>query len=438
MKNIFLSHPYFGNLNILNVYIEYDGPRLFSLESETGASFISYWIGDESNYEKWFLIPCSKARVIAFEKKKIDLFKLLSQQEQDYFYRVDMPFNDANELLFNALESKEIYKIKLPKEGIFVEEIKVFNNSNVDLNLVPTHEVKISKTNKDTKSNVLLNHLTKVCENFCDLAHGFNLSRKVQNSNIQALNARYSSFAINLHANELEKFETVFSHIALLMLNRKKLLPFILKNNIDIRSFCGLLDAIVSTSVDFEFKSVHLKDRVIKITKIDAVIYLKELSNMSLQYISSIRVPQANDIDKIFFIVDLTWNQEIINHEVLKVEPRHVSYYKHAARILDFIKSDGSLTSLGQKIALTSNKENRMSIAAKAFEESDCGWAWINWSDVTEIKDVNPDLAVEFLTERCPSLTGTTVKRRADTLSSWYNKLVPYYISYSSNTEEKR
>ncbi|EFC0648292.1 hypothetical protein FA849_00980 [Escherichia coli] len=436
MKHIFLSHPFLGNLKILNVYIEYEGPRLFSLENETGASFISYWIGDEENHEKWFLIPCSKARVIAFEKKKIDLKKLLSQHEQDHFYRIEMPFDHKKECSFNPLPSKDIYGIKLPKEGIFVDKIRVFDNSAVDFNLIPTHEVKISKTNKDTKSNVLLNHLTKVCENFCDLAHGFNSSRKVKNSNIQALNARYGSFAINLHANELEKFEKIFSEIAVLMLNRKPVLPFILKNNIDIRSFCGLLDAIVSTSVNFQFTSVHAKDRVININKNDAIVYLKELSEKSLEYISSIRVPQANDIEKVFLIVDLIWQQEVINDEVLNVEPRHVSYYKHAARILDFVKSDGSLTSLGQKIALTSNKDKRMSITAKAFEESDCGWAWINWSDVTEIKDVDPNTASEFLRERCPSLTGTTVKRRADTLTSWYNKLTPYYISYTPDTKE--
>ncbi|MBA0185876.1 hypothetical protein H0261_19230 [Pectobacterium versatile] len=436
MKDTFLSHPFLGNLNILNIYIEYEGPRLFSLENETGASFISYWIGDEIDYEKWFLIPCSKARVIAFEKKKIDLKKLLSQQEQDYFYRVEIPFDNEKKCSFEALQSKDIYGIKLPKDGIFVDEIRIFDNSTVDLNLIPTHEVKISKTNKDTKSNVLLNHLTKVCENFCDLAHGFNSSRKVKDSSIQALNARYGSFAINLHANELETFEKTFSEIASLMLNRTSILPFILKNNIDIRSFCGLLDAIVSTSVNFQFTSVHSKDRVISINKNDAIVYLKELSEKSLEYISSIRVPQANDIDKVFLIVDLTWQQEIINNEVLNVEPRHVSYYKHAARILDFVKSDGSLTSLGQKIALTSDKNKRMSIAAKAFEESDCGWAWINWSEVTEIKDVDPNKATEFLRERCPSLTGTTVKRRADTLASWYNKLVPYYISYTPNIKK--
>ncbi|EPB7271976.1 MULTISPECIES: DUF6575 domain-containing protein [Klebsiella] len=435
MKNIFLSHPFLGNLNILNVYIEYEGPRLFSLENETGASFISYWIGDDSDYEKWFLIPCSKARIIAFEKKQIDLKKLLSQQEQDYFYKIEMPFDGGKECSFNALQSKDIYGIKLPKDGIFVHEIRVFDNSTVDLNLVPTHEVKISKTNKDTKSNVLLNHLTKVCENFCDLAHGFNSSRKVRDSSIQALNARYGSFAINLHANDLEKFEKIFSEIASLMLFRKPVLPFILQNDIDIRAFCGLLDAIVSTSVNFEFTSVHSKERVITINKNDAIVYLKELSEKSLEYISSIRVPQANDIDKVFQIVDLIWQKEIINAEILNVEPRHVSYYKHATRILDFVKSDGSLTSLGQKIALTSDKNKRMSITAKAFEESDCGWAWINWSDVTEIKDVDPDKATIFLRERCPSLTGTTVKRRADTLTSWYNKLVPYYISYTPDVK---
>jgi len=429
MEDIFISHPFLGKLKFVNVYIEYEGPRVFSLESETGSSFIAYWVGDNDLNENWFLIPCSKTRVYAFEKKQIDLKKLISQQEQDNFYKVEIYF-DEDRVEVIPQPSKSIFDIKLPAIGIYADEIKVFSNSLVEANLVPTHEVKISKSNQDKKSNVLLEHLANVCDSFCDLAKQYNFSRQQRGGSIQALNARYGSFAINLHAKQLESFEVLIYELTNLMHDQVDILPFLLKNDIDIKAFGNLLDSISMTSVNFEFKTLHSPDEVAIIYKHEAQRYRKTLSEMSLQYISSIRVPQANDIDKVFQVVDLTWDGELITHEVLRVDKRHVSYYKNAARNLGLLKSDGTLTSVGQKIARTKVLEQRMSITAKAFEESECGWAWINWSGVDSLKDIDPLTAAQFLEERCPSLTGTTIGRRADTLSAWYGKLIPFYIGY--------
>ncbi|WNK51275.1 hypothetical protein RM153_21540 (plasmid) [Pantoea agglomerans] len=429
MDDIFISHPFLGKLKFINVYIEYDGPRVFSLESETGASYISYWVGDDNKCEKWFLIPCSKTRVYAFEKNQIDLKSLISQQEQDNFYKVEILF-ETDEVEITPQEAKNIFEIKLPERGVYADHVKIYSSSLVEANLVATHEVKLAKSNEDKKSNVLLEHLATVCDSFCDLAKQFSFSRKTRGTSIQALNARYGSFAISLHAEKLDPFESVISDIADMMHSGNDIMPYLLKNDIDIKAFGDFLNSIAITSVNFEFKALHNKDRVVSIYKHEALKYRRTLSEMSLQYISSIRVPQANDIDKVFKIIELTWDGEIINDRALKVDKRHVGYYKQAARILDLLRNDGTLTSLGQKIARADSYERRMSITAKAFEESECGWAWINWSNVDSLKDVDPLTANSFLTERCPSLTGTTVGRRADTLSAWYIKLMPYYVGY--------
>ncbi|EDW8956983.1 hypothetical protein AVF70_000368 [Salmonella enterica subsp. enterica] len=432
MDDIFITHPFLGKLRYINTYIEYEGPRVFSLESETGSSYIAYWIGDNNENENWFLIPCSKTKVYAFEKKQIDLRKLISQQEQDNFYKVEISF-ERDYLEVTPQNAKSIFDIKLPEHGIYPDQIKVFSNSLVEANLVATHEVKISKSHKNSKSNVLLEHLASVCDSFCDLAKLYSFSRNIRGSSIQALNARYGSFAINLHAEKLESFEEIIYDLSGLMHNRRDILPFLLKNNIDIKAFGDLLDSIAMTSVNFEFRTLHSPDKVIVIYKHEAQYYRKTLSEMSLQYISSIRVPQANDIEKIFMVIDLSRDNEPVTNEILNVDERHVSYYKHAARILGLLKSDGTLTSLGQKLARTENKDQRMSITAKAFEESECGWAWINWSGVDSLKDIDPSTSDNFLRERCPSLTGTTIGRRAGTLSAWYAKLIPFYIGYASN-----
>lgn len=422
MSNYFLSHPFLGDLSIINIYEEYEGPRIFSLENKTGASFIAYWIGDTDDSENWYLIPCSKARLISFEKKKIDLLKMLSQQEQNNFYKVEHPFDSKAQVIVTPLFSAQINNIKLPKNGLYVEKIKSASLSLINENLIATHEFIVSKSNRDSKKNVLLDHVSRVCDTFSHLALAFN-----KKSSIQPLTARYGSFAISLHAEELESFEDTFSQVAELMINQKDITSFLCDKDIDIRAFCDFLESINSSSVDFELRNILKKDTNIIIHKHNANVYLKQLSRLSLQYISSIRVPQADDLDKVFQVVDLTWEAEDITSEILNVDKRHVEYYKKATMILGLTTSHGTLTSLGERVALCSDDEKKMRLTAHAFEASDCCWAWMNWSDVQKLTELKPSSAQQFLEECCPTLSGTTIERRAQTLSTWQQKLSSHY-----------
>ncbi|EKN3731992.1 hypothetical protein OU760_001118 [Yersinia enterocolitica] len=428
MSNLFLSHPFLGDLCISNIYEEYDGPRLFSVENEVGSAFIAYWIGNNDDFDNWFLIPCSKSKIIAYEKKNIDLLTLLSQQEQANFYKIEIPFCESKQLNITPMPSREINSIKLPRSGLYVEDITTVSLAKINEALIPTHELKVSKSNKDAKKNVLLEHVTRVCEKFSELVNSFNATNGIQGS-IQPLNARYGSFVLSLHAEEMMKFEKTLERISELMLNQRDITPYLRDNDIDIKSFCSLLEAIVSTSVNFELKSKFSDDSIIIIYKKDAVSYLKSISGLALQYVSSYQVPQANDLTKVFKIVDMTWNGDDINPITLGVDKRHVAYYKHAAKSMGFLESNGSITSTGQKIA--SSLEDiglRYRIAARSFESSNCGWAWVNWSGVNKLSDIDPESAENFLLESCPSLSEETAKRRATTLSKWCRELKPYYV----------
>lgn len=428
MCNLFLSHPFLGDLRISNIYEEYDGPRLFSVENEVGSTFVSYWIGNNEDSDNWFLIPCSKAKIIAYEKKSIDLLTLLSQQEQANFYKIEKSFCNDKSVHITPMLSKEIYSIKLPRAGLYVEDITIASLARIDEALEATHELKVSKSNKSAKKNVLLEHVTRVCEKFSELVSSFNATNGIL-GDIQPLNARYGSFVLSLHAEEMMRFEKVLERISELMINQRDITPFLRDNDIDIKSFCSLLEAIVSTSVNFELKSKFSDDAIIKIYKKDAVSYLKSISGLALQYVSSYQVPQANDLDKVFKIVDMTWNGEDITPSALGVDKRHVAYYKHAAKIMGFLETNGSITAVGQKIASTSeDMQLRYRITARSFESSNCGWAWVNWSGVNKLSDIEPGSAETFLLESCPSLSEETAKRRATTLSKWCTELRPYYI----------
>lgn len=434
--DLFASHPVFGKLRIINVYLEFDGPKILYAENESGSTFFVYWVGDESNYENWYVIPCSKTKLISFEKKRLNLRNILEVQEQEYFYDIKLPFSSGEELSVNFKHKNKIAEIALPDEDVFVKRVVAYSPSLLEKNLVPTHELIVSKTNKKSKKNVLLEQMSHICDRFSELVFGFNKSHSIT-STLQALNARYGSFAISLHAEDLTKFESFLEKVSTLMINKKDIIPFLEEYDIDIKVFLNLLKAIAQSSIDFELRSSAEPDKVIKIYKVDAEIYLVRLKTRALTYISSIKVPQGNDIDKIFKLVELKWNNEPVNANTLSVEPRLVAYYRQSAHILGFMEYNGELTPQGQRIALSDDR-TKYRIAANAFESSECVWAWMNHCDVTSLADIDPNTAIGFLTERCPTLSDKTVARRANTLASWCRQLIPYYVNVNlAITDEK-
>ncbi|UNH24282.1 DUF6575 domain-containing protein [Moellerella wisconsensis] len=423
--DVFAHHPAFGKLRIINVYLEFDGPKVFYAENETGSTFFVYWVGDDTTFDNWYVIPCSKARIIAFEKEKVSLRSILEYQEQEYFFDIKIPFSSVGKLDIQYKHKNKIAEIILPKSNVYVKKIEIYAPSLLENNLVPTHEIIVSKTNKKSKKNISLEHMSQVCDRFSELVLGFNKSRGVKGS-LQALNARYGSFAISLHVEELTKFESFLTQASALMVHKKDIIPLLTQNDIDIKVFLNFLKTIELSNIDFELRSSANKNNIIKIFKLDAEIYLSRLKHRALTYISSIKVPQGNDIEKIFQYIDLKWRNEPITAESLNVEKRLVDYYKYSALILGFLEYNGELTPQGQRIAL-SDVSTKYRVTAHAFEASECAWAWMNYSEITSLADLDPKTAIDFLTECCPSLSDITIKRRANTLISWCNKLKSHY-----------
>ncbi|HHQ4530944.1 TPA: DUF6575 domain-containing protein, partial [Aeromonas hydrophila] len=211
--DIFASVPALGQLRIVNVYLEFEGPKIFYAENESGSTFFVYWVGDDADYENWYIIPCSKARLIAYEKAKVGLRDMLERQEQDYFCALALPFSTELSLSFEFKHKNKIAEITLPAPGVFVKRVVAYSPTLLNDNLVPTHEVIVSKYNKKSKQNVLLEHMSQVCDRFSELVFGFNRSIGVKGK-MQALNARYGSFAISLHAEELSKFEEFLGQVS--------------------------------------------------------------------------------------------------------------------------------------------------------------------------------------------------------------------------------
>jgi hypothetical protein len=137
-------------------------------------------------------------------------------------------------------------------------------------------------------------------------------------------------------------------------------------------------------------------------------------------------IPQANDLDKIFAVVDCAGNGEVVTMAAIAVTTeRQVQYYKAAARLLSLISTpSGDLTRAGWLVYVANGDDKYRRLCA-AFEASPCGQAWIEWAQKSKLNEIPPNSAQPFLAERS-ELTGDTIGRRASTLNVWLDILRRY------------
>lgn len=428
MSNLFLKDTRFGSLYMNNIYEFFEEPRFFSVTNEVGGIFLLYWIGDEDEYDKWFFIPISPSRLEHLERQRIDIYQSIAYQEQRHFYQINLPYDEECEVEFICHDSDQVKDlVRLPKEGLFISGvIPVLQTGKLgEQKQFSTHEIHIEKSSSAIKP-LELNGVSKLFESFNELYDSI-LGVFDKKDVMIPVDARPGSFVLSFKADEMLSVEKLLSELGRLITRKLDIIPFIKQHKIDAQSLSALFQGMIDTSSDFELKSNNSDEIILKISKRDAEIHINKLARMASEYVGSHQVPQANIMDKVFHLVELMWKDAPISIQTIGLDARHVAYYKHAARVLGFINQSGYLSAIGQQIAEMEEIDRKYSIAARCFESSHCGWAWVTWSGVKNLSEIDPKTADEFLNEKCLSLSETTRARRASTLRQWQELLGPYY-----------
>lgn len=417
MDNLFSSNSVLGTLRMLNVYEYYERPRLFSVENEIGSHFVVYWIEETEDHEGWLVIPISRQRLNRFENREIDIRNLLLKQEQKSFFKLDVILENFSENWY-AKSKADLNEFILPREGLYITEVtpaslRASNESEMSL---ATHEVRISKTSE--KSSPKLDQVTNIFDNLSALYRGFLDSMNIKGGGIEPIAARPGSFILSFSAEHMNAFGKQFGELSKLIGARGEIIPFLAANQIDMRSFSSLLSSILQSSSNFELNESFSQEKLISIRKSDAEFYLPQLVKVASQHLTSYQVPQANNIRKLILFVELSWAGREITPVSLNTAQRHVAYYRHACKLLGLFEGNGAMTAIGQQIA-EADDARKLTILAKCFEGSYCGWAWILWSGADNLLGVNPETADEFLKSNCPTLSENTSFRRASTLRKW-------------------
>ncbi len=169
------------------------------------------------------------------------------------------------------------------------------------------------------------------------------------------------------------------------------------------------------------------QSRTVRLTPEDADRSFEPVRDWTARHLPTGLVPQADDLDRLFKLVEVVRDREEITAQALDVVHRQVNYYKHAARLLGLMNRNDSLTTAGEQLGRM-NREQRLAATAVHFESSECGSRWVQWAKAHTLGEVDPESAEAFLSE-WSELTGQTVGRRAKTLKGWLTTLLPFHYS---------
>jgi hypothetical protein len=136
-------------------------------------------------------------------------------------------------------------------------------------------------------------------------------------------------------------------------------------------------------------------------------------------------VPQQDRLDRIVAVVRVIATGVELVPERLQMEDtassrRHLDYMKHGAKVLDFMLEDGSLTPAGFSLAHLPDSRV-LDLLSVQFELSVVGRRWKDWAGAKDLRQLDPETAIRFLTES--GLPKSMAERRGRTLRRWLREL---------------
>lgn len=429
--SIFPSNSPLGKLKIIEIYDYYEGPKFFCAQNQFRQLMIVYWVDYKNNEDAygWLYLSITDEKLNKLRRGQISVREAYQNPEQGLYlvYTFPNPSDDDTKYI----NKDEIPNDLLPPHDLFIapEEIDVIDEREANW----IYELYIKRSNShDLPSTIAV---TSVLNAFREIIEHLMKTSTREQPTISPLSALPGSFNLKLVSsnnkkavNALSQFEKIITSQdkdILNLLKELKLDPYILKtlyevilnNNIDI----------VITPKTFEYVKGEIK---IKNSQIKNKI--SKLENSTFSIIESIKIPQANDINKVIEVVELKKKGKKITYDLVEGlnSPRQVKYYLDAAFSLGLLTRESYLTSAGRFLLSKKTDKGRYQVLADKFESSDFGWAWMKWSNVSSMTELDPNTALDFIQTSVPGLGSSTAKRRATTLTKWVKILTPYHRDY--------
>ena len=417
-----------GKLSFLEIYDDYDGPKFFSAINQFRQIFVVYWVEhnkDERSFG-WLYLPISEKKLNKLRRTQISSYDAFSNPEQGIYFVQTFP--DKNKDTAEYHNISEIDSKLIPPESIFIDpdDIEIVNDKEANW----VYQLIIKKAG----SNVLLKSdtVSSVLERFRDIFESLMSNEGKTQQSIYPLNAVPGSFDIKLSASDNNlAIKALIAFESMTASDEKNIEQRLRQAKLDPFKLKALYEVIQLNNITIEVtpKTFTKVTKSIKITKRDAEKRISNLEELTYTSIESIKIPQANDIEKVIQYVELKKDGKVITYDLIEglTSQRQVAYYRVAAYSLGLLDRQGYLTSAGRFLLSKKSNESRYQVLVDRFESSDFGWGWMRWSNVNSLSELDPNTAAKFLIESVPMLSADTANRRAKTLIRWLEKLKPHH-----------
>lgn len=410
---LFLTSSRCGSLYYHNVYSYYDEPLIFTALNEYDQLFFCYSLGCDEQHDCWIIVPASQEKVNRLEQKDIPIVHMIKPSVSAKVLLTKIGL-DTNEVSEEFVVAKKL-PYKMPQDNVFIRE-----NINYDGRKKHSHRIRIAKkSNKDIISETL-NQVSEVFGEFCrhylkkhEISVSFYPRDAVEGSFVYRVKTATKD-EIDFRTKGYELLSKVSSH--------EDFLSSLEAQEIDLRIVRKLFDLIGSNDIEIQLIDEDSTQTILGLEPNYVEELLPDINDKLGSYLDSTMVPQADSLERIRLYLNIVDRNRVVTAKELGVEPRQVSYYRDACKLLSLIHDYSSLTPLGMKVAASQNDEEWVKIIQRQFEESDCGHIWMLKQDVSSILDIQENSAAEFLIENCNGLSDNTSRRRAQTLKSWVRK----------------
>ena len=109
-----------GKLEIIEIYVYYDIPCLFSCKNLTGHIFLAVWIDETEVEDIWLYVPVSGQRFQSIRSGEIDLRDAFLKSEDSFVYKVTIPRENIPSLV-ETIQRDRLNEDWLPAAGEYLE-----------------------------------------------------------------------------------------------------------------------------------------------------------------------------------------------------------------------------------------------------------------------------------------------------------------------------
>ena len=125
-------------LEILQIFINYNEPCLFSCEDKRKQIYLAVFVEETDISKIWLYTPISRVRYKAMKNSQLDLYNSFKFAKEGISYLVDVPTNSLQNTTIKTISSAYIPDSILPTKNIFINLAIKYNDQRRILQTQPS------------------------------------------------------------------------------------------------------------------------------------------------------------------------------------------------------------------------------------------------------------------------------------------------------------